>query len=161
MFNWESQTINWTFYKIDIDLLLKNQENLKQFTNSLNKNILKIIYANHKNDIGDWKMADHMIERFESFGCDPASFFSGTPGEQYKFNLGCNLNMGSSEAIRAMEFFKFIKYSIGIYHIEAMFGVEYVQLWKKYDSINFFFVLPYNFQVKVIEEYNIKFDNIQ
>lgn len=99
-----------------------------------------------------------MVERFASFSNDPASFFSGTPYEHKKLNYGCNLNMNGADAHRVMEFFKYIKYSLGIYGIKTMFGVEHVEPWKVYDSIHFYFLLTETMQSAVIEKYNAMYD---
>lgn len=151
--------MNWQQYKVDIELLRKNKENLLRFSNSLNESAIRILYTNHRNDHGDWKMADHMVERFRSFNNDPAAFYSGTPGEQRLLSYGCNLNMKQSDAYFVMEFFKYVRY-VGAYYIGVISNEEYIKIWEISNSIDFFFILPEEMQLKLLEQYNIKFDQM-
>lgn len=152
--------INWQRYKIDINFLIKNKENLLHFSATLNEAMIRTLYDNHSYDYPDWKMADHMVERFESFDSDPACFFSGTPHEQNLLSRGCQLIMDSTDAYVVTEFFKYIRYGLGIYGVETKCGRDYVERWQRLNSIEFFFILPEAAQVKIIEEYNDGYDRM-
>jgi hypothetical protein len=156
----ELMMMNWSKYLIDIDLLLNNKENLLRFSNYLNEAAVKTIYANYKTDTEDYKMSDHMADRFKSFSSDPACFFSGTPCIQSFLNSKCQLHMDATTGYIVMEFFKYIKYGLGLYDIENMFGDDKINMWKELNSINFFFELTIDMQLALIKKYNAIYDNL-
>lgn len=150
--------INWQRYKIDINLLVNNKEQLSHFAVSLNEAMIRTIYANHQNDRADWTMADHMVNRFNNFDRDPACFYSGCPSEQYKFIRSCQMDYDDMSV--AIEFFRHIKYGLGTYDIETKCGPEYVQLWQTLNSIEFFYILSEDIQLKIIKNYNLIYDKM-
>ena len=152
--------INWRKYLINIDLLLDNKENLLRFSNFLNEAAIKIIWANHETDIENYKMSDHMANRFKTFFSDPASFFSGTPCIQSLLNAKCGLHMDYTDAFIVMEFFKYIKCGLGLYDIKNMFGENYIDKWKELNSITFFFELTTDMQITLIKKYNATYDKL-
>ncbi len=149
----------WKVYLISHDLLKKNKENFLRFSNYIDEDRIKIIWSNHENDTENHKMSDHMAERFRSFSCDPASFYSGTPCIQGILNYKGNLNMDSQDAFKSTEFFKFIK-NIGSYKIEEICGSDMLNKWENLKSINFFFELSDEQQILLVNDYNSKFDKL-
>jgi hypothetical protein len=152
--------INWYKYLINIELLLDNKENLLRFSNCLNEAAVKIIWSNYETDTEDYKMADHMANRFKKFFSDPACFFSGTPCIQSLLNIKCDLHMDHTDAYIVMEFFKYIKCSLGFYDIKNMFGEDKINMWKELNSINFFFELTNEMQLELIKKYNATYDTL-
>ncbi len=152
--------INWKVYLIDIDLLTNNKENFLRFSNYVNEDVIKILWANHKNDTEYHKMSDHMAKRFKTFFSDPALLYSGTPCIQNFLNYNGMLNVDSVDAFKSTEFFKFIRCHYGGYKIKEMFGNELLDKWTNLKSINFFFELNIEQQTLLVNDYNSIYDKL-
>ena len=150
----------WQKYLVDFDFILGNKSNLLNFSNNLNDSTIRTMFVNYETDTEEYKMADHMSNRFKTFFNDPASFYCGCPSFQMLFSAKCGLNIDYCKCRYVMEFFKYIKCMIGRYDVKFMFGEEYLERFEKLTSIEFFFELTYNMQSSLVKKYNKTYDEL-
>lgn len=145
----------WT---VDSETIYKSQTQLLIY-DKLSESSIKTIWMQY----GDVSMGDHLSRKFKEYHYDPAFFFSCGCNQQI-LNWGSGLKLDILDAIKLMNFFFWIKNSLGLWHIKMFFNNAEITIewgnWmdSRYDSnsqktIGFFFELNLDVQKKLINEY--------
>lgn len=112
-------------------------------------------------------LADHMCSKFANYDNDPSFFFTSgcDPGTQCDLIRGFNFNLDYLEVVKVMNFFFWIKNSLGLYHFITFFNnnkeindrwKSWRESWRKPNSqntIGFFFEFEDDHQMILIDEY--------
>lgn len=145
----------WT---IDSETIYKSQAQLLIY-DKLTESGIKTIWSRN----GDVSLAEHLSRKFKQYHYDPAFFFSCGCNQQILI-WGSGLNLDILDATKLMNFFFWIKNSLGLYHVKEFFNNEKITSeWKKWidswyepdsqKTIGFFFGLDLDSQKKLINEY--------
>lgn len=103
----------------------------------------------------DQFMPSHMANRFKNVGLsDPCIFFATFHPDSKKILIN-EYMLHSNKITAIMEFFKYLKCSLGTYHFKTLFNDENIlNLWRTLTSASFFFSLSLDHQQILIDHYN-------
>lgn len=145
-------------YAVRLELLLNFKEQLLRFGEMTAEDIHNI----WTNDIFYTENdAEYMVGKFEEDKHDPIVFYASDciVGEQKHLLLKYFNGMSIEDMCRITTFLRYTKYSLGAYSIDAMFGnPDITKLWRKLNTVDFFFGLTFEMQTKMVDEYNLKYD---
>jgi hypothetical protein len=145
----------WT---VDSETIYKFKDQLLTY-DKLTEASIKTIWTQS----GDISLAEHLSRKFKQCDYDPAFFFSCGCNRQILI-WGSGLNLDTMDATKLMNFFFWIKNSLGLYHVEKFFNNKEITIkWKNWidswrdpnsqKTIGFFFGLDLDSQTKLIDEY--------
>lgn len=145
-------------WSLNEHLLYKNEHKLLEF-DQLNEDDIKCIWV-------DVSLSNHMLTKFVEDKYDPALFYSAACdcSNQYLLYNYFGFNITYIELTQLMNFFFWIKRSVGLHHLDEYFNDEeinnYWKAWKKswshkngMKTIEFFFTLDNRVQRRLITEY--------
>ena len=145
---------NMKEYVVDIRTILGLKNQLLEFNKCTEKDIFDI----WENDQFDTENdAEYMASQFtKCFRSDPALFYGDCiVGEQKHLLAKFFKETTLQNMCRITEFMKWIKYSLGAYHIDKMFNDKNItETWRTTTSIAFFFGLSDEMQTKLVNNYN-------
>lgn len=149
----------WT---IESEMIYKSKNRLLEF-DKLSAVYFKNMWMNLKQE----SLANHMFRKFPQYDYDPSFFFSSgcDPGTQSDIIYNFNFNMDYIEIIKVMNFFFWIKNSLGLGHFMTFFNndeainnkwIAWRENWAhptSQNTISFFFEFSYEHQKILIEEF--------